>query len=252
MDLETWVVFPETQRDATSAVRSHLRRECRNRSWQVQEKTSRMKRLNGRPRQLLTGADATNLYRRAHRVRIVVFVVGRPFVPLGPDVPVRPGQTISLASFVRYKAHARRLPTETIHVSSHLDSCEAWRRRIECEGGHDPRCLPFHVFDTPHVNLDEGPQRQIFDDAHGSGAQRLDNRGLTWRLDPRGFHGREGLHVAGCELPPGFHWDVSVPSGPKILTTGTDRWQVFRYINIAPDAHFRGRKPHARKIKRNS
>lgn len=250
MDLEVWVVFPDTERNATAAVRKKIRAECHNRSWRIQEKTSRMRRLDGRPRQLVTGADAANLYRRAHRVRVAVFVAGKPFVPLSPEVPVRKKDTLSLFHFVRYKAYARRLPTETIHVSSHLDFCEVWVRGTECEGGHDPRCLPFHVFDSRPVDLNETQQRQAFDSVHGSGPRRRDNRGLTWSLDPQAFHGKEELQVAGYKLPRGFHWDVSVPNGPKVLTTGTDRWKVSRYVNIAPDAHFRGREPYARRINR--
>lgn len=209
-----------------------------------------MHRLDGRPRQLVSGTDAANLYRRAHRAKVAVFVAGKPFVPLRPD-PVGPKHTLLLTRFVRYKAHARRLPTEKTDVSIQLDSCEAWRRTTECEGGHDPRCLPFPVFDTGHADLDERQQRQAFDDHHGPGARRVDDRGLTWSLDPKAFHGREELHVAGRKLPRGFHWDVSVSDGPKMLTTGTDRWRVFRYINIAPDAIFRGRKPYAQRIGRN-
>ena len=250
MDLEIWVVFPETKGADTRAVRSQLRKECRYRSWQLQEKTSRMQRLNGRPRELVAGADAVNLYRRAHRVRMAVFVSGKPFVSLTPGMP-RIGQTRSLTTFVRYKAHALRLPTETTQVSSHLDSCEAWHRGAACEGGHDPRCLPLHVFETRHTDLDEPRERRAFDIFHGTGARRQDDRGLKWRLDPTSFHGTERLHVAGHELPSGFHWDVSVQGGPKTLTTGTEEWKVFRYINIAPDAHFRGRRPHARRIKRD-
>lgn len=216
----------------------------------MQEKTSRLHRLDGRPQQLVSGADSVNLYRRAHRVRVAVFVAGKPFVPLNPD-PLRTKHTLPLTRFVRYKAHARRLPTEKTDVSTQLDSCDAWRRITECEGGHDPRCLPFPVFDTEHADLDERQQRQVFDDHHGSGARRVDDRGLTWSLEPTAFHGRDELQVAGCKLPRGFHWDVSVADGPKTLTTGTERWRVFRYVNVAPDASFRGRKPYARKIRRN-
>ena len=250
MDLEVWVVFPDTARAPTAAVRDQLRRECRNRSWQMQEKTSRVQRVNGRPLQLVTAADAVNLYRRSHRVRVAVFFAGKPLVPLSPDArAVRTRQSMALASFVRYKAHARRLPAEPTDVSRHLDSCEAWRRSIGCEGGHDPRCLPFHVFTSQNTDLDEQQQRQRFDDVHGAGTRRRDGRGLTWRLDRPSFHGRDRLHVAGCKLPPGFHWDVSVSGWPKTISTATERWRVSQYINVAPDAHLRGRAPHARKIK---
>ena len=251
MELEIWVVFPNTERAATAAVRDRLRKECRNRSWQMQEKTSCVQRVNGRPLQLVTATDAVNLYRRSHRAKVAVFFAGKPLVPLSPDArAVRLGQSMALASFVRYKAHARRLPAEPTDVSHHLDSCEASCGQMSCEDGHDPRCLPFHVFTTRRIDLDERQQRRRFDDFHGAGARRRDGRDLRWRLDPANFHGRDRLHVAGCELPPGFHWDVTASGGPKMITTATERWQVSQYINVAPDAHLRGRAPHARKVKR--
>ena len=217
----------------------------------MQEKTSCVQRVNGRPLQLVTATDAVNLYRRSHRAKVAVFFAGKPLVPLSPDArAVRLGQSMALASFVRYKAHARRLPAEPTDVSHHLDSCEASCGQMSCEDGHDPRCLPFHVFTTRRIDLDERQQRRRFDDFHGAGARRRDGRDLRWRLDPANFHGRDRLHVAGCELPPGFHWDVTASGGPKMITTATERWQVSQYINVAPDAHLRGRAPHARKVKR--
>ena len=248
MNLEIWVVFPDTERASTAAVRSQLRNECRNRSWQMQEKVSRVRRVNGRPLQLVTAIDAVNLYRRSHRVRVAVFFTGKPFVPLSPDArAVRYRQ--SLASFVRYKAHARQLPVEPTDVSHHLDSFEESCGEMGCEGINDPRCLPFHVFTTQCADLDEQQQRRRFSEVHGAGARRRDGRDLTWRLD-QAFHGRDKLHVAGFELPPGFHWDVSVSDSPKTITTATERWWVSQYINVAPDAHLRGRRPYAWKIQR--
>ena len=250
MDLEVWVVFPHTERVSTAAVRERLRKECHSRSWKMQEKTSHVQRVNGRPLQLVTATDAVNLYRRSHRVRVAVFFAGRPLVPLSLDAQaVRFGQFMALASFVRYKAHARRLPAEPTDVSHHLDSCEESCGEMDCEGSHDPRCLPFHVFTTKCADLDEQQQRRRFDDVHGTSARRRDGRNLTWRPDPA-LHGRDRLHVAGCKLQPGFHWDVSVSDGPKTITTAMEQWRVSRYINVAPDAHLRGRKPYAWKIKR--
>ena len=157
---------------------------------------------------------------------------------------------MGLKNFVRYKAHAERLASERTDVSQYLDTCEEWRRGVECEDGHDPRCLPLHLFATEHRELDREHDRRLFGNVHGAGARRRDDRGLRWHLDPTRFHGREILHVAGYELPPGFHWDVSVDGRPSMVVTAAERWEVEEYINVSPDAHVRGRSPYARRIKR--
>ena len=248
MTFEIWVVFPDTMRSATSAVRALVRRACHNRAWLVQEKRSRTQRVNGRPVEFLAASDAINLYRRAHRVRVAVWFFGKPFVPLSPDARSSTIRKMTLARFVRYKAHSQRLASRLTDVSTHLDSCEAWRRGVGCEDGHDPRCFPLHLFSTDCTELDSPPERVRFDEVHGAGARRVDGEDLRWQLDPSGFHGRDVLHVAGCKLARGFHWDVSVSRGHKMITTGKERWRVLRYINIAPDAHLRGRAPYAKKL----
>ena len=238
-------MFSETMRSATAAVRGYLRRECRNRAWTVQEKKSRVHRLGGRPVELVEAGDAINLYRRAHRIKVAVFYFGKPVVPLSPDAPAVRKKTMRLSNFVRYKAYAERLPTERMDLSEHLDSCEEWRRSVECEDGHDPRCLPLHLFATEHKELDSEYGRGRFGDAHGAGARRHDDRGLRWQLEPARFHGRDILHVAGYDLPRGFHWDVSVDGRRRMIVTAAEKWEVAEYVNISPDAHVRGRSPYA-------
>ena len=110
MDHEIWVVFPETGRARTAQIRNDIRRECRKRAWGVQEKRSIETRVEGRPLQLLPGVDAVNLYRRSHRVRVGVLYTGRPVVLPRPGRARKAEKTIDLATFVRYKAYAARLP----------------------------------------------------------------------------------------------------------------------------------------------
>ena len=234
-------------RSATSKVRGLLRRACSNKSWSVQEKVSQTRRVDGRPIEFLTADDATNLYRRAHRLKVAVLFFGKPFVPLTPHPPYD-SLRVGLGRFVRYKAHAQRLPVRLTDVAPHLASCEAWHGSVRCEDGHDPRCFPLQLFSTNCTELDSRQERTTFNEVHGTGTRRVDDQGLRWQLDPHGFHGRDTLRVAGYELPRGFHWDVSVGHGPKIITTAKERWQVRNYINIAPDAQLRGRAPHARKL----
>ena len=201
MDFELWIVFPNTKRSKTSDVRKRLRMECRNRDWLVQERNSDVRRFNGRPVEVVAGVDADNLYRRAHRVKVAVLFFGRPFVPLNPEARLdRAEHRVALDRFVRYKAHAQRLPEDAVDVSGHLASCEEWRQSVECDSGYDPRCLPLHLFKARQVELESHEDRRRFNEVHGAGARRRDAAGLTWHLNAARFHGREKLHVAGHEL----------------------------------------------------
>ena len=154
--------------------------------------------------------------------------------------------------FVRYKAYASPLPDVVAKVSQYLDEYDAWCRLIGCEDVHDPRCLPFHVFKSRHTELGTPEQRRRFGEVHGAGGRRRDHKGLMWCLDPAAFHGRDTLHVAGCELPRGFHWDVSADGGDSpTVTTPTERWKICRksgYVNVYPDGHVRGRDPYAQRL----
>ena len=247
MDLEIWVVFPD-RRLSTSAVRGRLRKECRKRGWRIQEKRSHVQNIRGRPVQLVGGADAVELYRRAHEVKVAVLFFGKPRVPLSPHAEAsRPGETVTLARFVRYKAHAQRVPAEVVDISTYCETCALWHREVNCENGHDPRCLPFHLFQSDLTELARQEERWRFDEVHGAGGRRQDGRGLAWELGT--FYGKDRLHVAGRELPAGFHWDVSTSRGAKTITTPGERWKVSVYVNIAPNGHVRGRSPYARKIR---
>ena len=249
MDHEIWCVFPNTSRARTARIRDNLRKECRKRAWRLQEKRSIVERVGGRPMQILSGEDAVNLYRRSHRARVGVLFTGRPVVIPMPERARRPEKTIDLATFVRYKAYAARLPPASACIPSCLDAYESWCEDTGCENGGDPRCLPFHIFVSRYTDLDTLRERRRFNEIHGPGVRRRDDRQLTWCLGPGIFHGRDVLHVAGHRLLPGFHWDVSVQGDAKTVTTPTERWRIFQYINVAPDAHLRGRAPFAKKIR---
>ena len=246
MDREIWVVFPNTDRGRTARMRDELRRECPKRGLGLQWIRSIAKRVDGRPLDFLSGIDAVKLYRRSHRALVGVLFTGRPVILPRPGRAVRPEETIALALFVRYKAYAAQLPVRLSCLSSCLDAYESWCRNTGCDNGHDPRCLPFHIFQSEHTDLDTPGERRHFNGIYGPGTRRRDERNFSWDLGP--FHGREVLHVAGHRLPPGFHWDVSVQANPKRITTPTECWQVSSYINIAPDAHLRGDRRHAKKI----
>ena len=196
---------------------------------------------------LIAGEDAVKLYRRSHRARVGVFHRG------SPRVRVMPRERMPVSKFVRYKAYASPLPDDPTAVSACLDEYDAWCGCVGCENGNDPRCLPLHVFESDDTELDTAAQRRRFDKEHGSGTRRLDGQGLAWRLDPAAFHGRDTLHVAGHELAPGFHWDVSVDDGGSgTVMTPTERWTIsakMGYVNVYPDGHVRGGRLFKRKLR---
>ena len=229
MDHEIWVVFPDSDRGRSAPVRDEVRRECDKRGWGLQEIRSIAARVNGRPLDFLSGVDAVKLYRRAHRARVGVLFTGRPVILPRPGRAVRSEETIGLARFVRYKAYATRLPAAPAGLSDCLDAYESWCRDVGCENGHDPRCLPFHIFQSGHTDLNTPEERRRFNEIYGHGSRRRDELDFSWKLGP--FHGRVVLHVAGHALPRGFHWDVSVKANPKKITTPTECWRVSRYIN---------------------
>ena len=205
---EIWVVFPGQDRAQTAPIRDNLRVECRRRRMGTAGETQHRD-----PRRWAAAAnavreDAVNLYRRSHRARVGVLFAGKPAVLPRPGKPRRAEKTINLTTFLRYKAYAARLPTTPAYLSSCLDDYESWCQDTGCENDHDPRCLPFHVFASEQTDLDTPDERQRFNEIHGPGGRRRDERAFTWFLGPRPFHGRQVLHVAGYTLPSGFHWDV--------------------------------------------
>ena len=248
-DREVWIVFPRSERTRIASVRKALRRECRARSWRLQEVVPNPeRRIDGRPLMWMAGADAVKLYRRSHRTRVGVFHTGSPRVRL------MRGARISMAveMFVRYKAYASPLPDVAAQVSQYLDEYETWCHLVACENIHDPRCLPFHVFESHQTELGTPEQRRRFGEVHGAGNRRRDHQGLTWCLNPAAFHGRDALHVAGCELPRGAHWDVSADGrDAPTVATPTEQWRIRRksgYVNVYPDGHVMGRKPYAQRL----
>jgi hypothetical protein len=119
----------------------------------------------------------------------------------------------------------------------------------------DPRALPFVPFDLGthtdenlHLNAEDG--RKAFETTFGSPRHRRDTKAVSWRLDPRAYHGRDVLLVRGRSLPAGFHWDVEAPRGGAHVMTATEVWHVKRdqYINVYPDMYVRTTRDGGRRI----
>lgn len=231
-----------------------VRSICSERQWLIQVR--RTVSLGGRA--IVQGADAEALYRRCHRVRVVVISVQHRRAH-GPQVLRRPPHqasthvhwrdAISLRQFCRHKAmfHRLRLDREQISWASRFAS---WATLVECDGQRDPRCLPLHVFETHRgwsKRLLRHSGRAEFESAHRLGTSLRDQNGFEWCTGPA--HGLDIDIVAGHSLPAGFHWDVETRGRELELWTPTAGWVVREYVNVAPNAHVRWRPQHARRIR---
>jgi hypothetical protein len=202
----------------------------------------------GRKRNVISGADADELYRRLHVARVGVVWFGSVSVCLDPTVQERFRDRVlcSLDTFVRHKSFCHSLSLD--RPTDWLAQFEQWREAIECEGEHDPRCLPLHVFKARQMRLDLIPDRELFARHYGMGSVRVDAEKLEWRLSPRDFHGQSVAQIAGWELRPGFHWDVKPLAGPTKIMTTTEAWLVYRHINVYPNAHLRTKQRDSKKV----
>jgi hypothetical protein len=194
---------------------------------------------------------AVHIYRVIHRARVAVIALDEnPRVYLHPRIQavLKLESLRRVQSYVRYKAFFVRIPRASHQPLGWVGAFSQWCDQVDCENEHDPRCLPFHVFSGNASGLDNPERRHLFNQEHGSAHARTDRRGLTWRLDPRAYHGQEALCVSGTLLPPGFHWDVETAGRTTEVSTPEGVWQVMEYVNVYPDAHLRPRPPHARKL----
>jgi hypothetical protein len=239
---DVWVIFPQSRRPQTAEARRAIRSLCKSRNWDFQERPSleMIVAPTGRKRTIVSGADAGELYRRLHVARVGVLWFGSVSVCFDPTVKERLREKVlcGLEDFVRHKSFCQNLSVE--RPTEWLSQFEQWCDAVECEGEHDPRCLPLHVFKANRMRLELALERELFASHYGTGSVRVDAERMEWRLSPRDFHGQGVAQIAGYELRRGFHWDVCPLSGrpTKIMTT-TEAWLVYRHINVYPNAYIR-------------
>jgi len=247
---DIWVIFSKNRRPETAAARSAIRSLCRSRNWDFQERLSREMAVapTGRKRNMISGSDASELYRRLHVARVGVIWFGPVFVCVDPTVQERYRERVlcSLETFVRYKSFCRYVSLE--NPTEWLADFEQWCHACECEGEHDPRCLPLHVFRASQGDLDLASERGLFARRYGAGSVRVDEERMEWRLLPRIFHGQGGTQIAGYDLRPGLHWDVRPLSGPTRIMTTTEVWLVYAHINVYPNANLRSKPRNSKKL----
>lgn len=243
--VELWLFYPQGIGRVANEIRHSIKAECDKRQWNFRERTTHLVRPEGRPIGTIKPEDATNLYKRIHRARVGVWQIGRAHAPTNPDPRDSPRNYVELHRFVRHKAYHCRLPENSSNGEWHssLAAFRAWVNETGCENEGDPRCLPFHVFETKlDIDvLESETGRSDFAVTHGRQSSRSDYRKLQWKR-PRGeYHGSDTLQVAGYELIKGFHWDVSHGVSKRRISTTSDTWEIKRngYINVYPDAHIR-------------
>ena len=248
---EVWLFYPK---GSGHPIRDAIRSKCKDQGWRFFERsTSQIRLPTGRPIGKVTPEDSTNLYRSIHTRRIGVWQVGDAVAPTRPNPENNSRYYIPLRRFVRYKAFHYRIDPNRFSEqwAGSAIAFQSWMREMGCEGEADPRCLPFHVFDTDlgKCDLDTPDGRQRFERDHRCRNSRRDENGLLWNRPPaRQMHGQPILQVAGRDLIQGFHWDVSSQRKSQTVSNTSEIWKLKRngYLNISPNAHIRGSKNASR------
>lgn len=250
---DVWLFFHAADLSRSRPHRDRVAGICSSRGWGFQSRrVERRKSALGRPLPMVEVDVAAGLYPRVHRRRLVVLVIGRdPLVPLHPRIEeaTMPKKHVPLRRFVSYKSLWIRLPADKPQDDTWAGRFESWSETIDCEGEHDPRCLPFHVFSGDGRGLDKPERRSSFDDRYGSGSSRTDEKDAAWRMEPSAFHAlqeHDELNVSGCVLRRGCHWDVEARE--YRISTPRGVWVVDGHVNVYPDANIRGSRPAVKQL----
>lgn len=248
--VELWLTYPRIksrspQQQLFTQARKTISSECKARGWNFNVARSCILHPDGRYMEAIPPDDAIALYKRAHNARIGVWQFGDTYVPTRPMLSKNPRHYQALGRFLHHKAFRFKIGNGGFADvwESSLISFQEWLDRVDCEGQSDPRCLPFHIFQTavPIGILATHDGRRSFANAHGAPSNRHDDNDLRWR-SPRGaLHGGKQLHISGYELEKGFHWDVDSAKRRRKVITTEGEWKIQRgeYLNIYPDGYVR-------------
>lgn len=244
MQPEVWWVVPKKRGVQDPPLVSLTRDQCAERGWPHRLiRPCVLRNSAGKPFVLLEAEDANNLYQRLHRARICVLTTVDVFVQLNPTRKrLDPKWLAKLSRLVRYKAFYRRLPALQ-SAGNPLVEFENWATTQSCDDERDPRVLPLHIFcPSQDCNkLDGAAGRAEFADRYGAPRRRISEQQLVWTPDRSAHGGREPQNVAGLELTPGFHWDLTGERQVAHLLTLVDVWEVRRrrHVNVYPNGHVR-------------
>ncbi len=255
--VDVWLFYPEPRAADTRATRLAIRALCKEREWGYQERPAKFQRLDSRPVHLVAPVDAHALYRRLHRVDVACLVMDSADVCIRPDVsgPSCLRHLRTMRQLTLHKSFYYRYVPGTIDPAAWVDGFESWRTQVGCDGDHDPRSLPLHVFAVASTEHIEWPAttkgRADFDGRYGAGARRTDSEDHLWVINRHDFHGREVLQIAGHRLQQGVHWDVQPVDGRPIKVHSlVELWETSSYLNVYPDSCFRGTGSSKRLIPR--
>lgn len=198
-----------------------------------------------RPVQFLEPGHAYQLYKLLHRTRALVVAFTRIYVRRDPNrQPAVRREALELGDFLAHKAQFSLIRGDS-SVDEALQRFAHWLNTVDCLGEDDPRSLPLHVFTTerPWPELSSASGRASFVAKYGRPRSRVDDGDKRWVRSQRGaYHGLEALTVAGCELPPGLHWDVAPEVRNARLASTHEIWKLSGsrgYVNAYPDGYVR-------------
>ena len=192
---------------------------------------------------------AKELSKSSRRKLVAIIQFGSARVLLNPLDEWSRKTSVTLGDYLGDAACVRTVSDES-NLDCVIKDCMFW---FDHPGGDvalnktDPRCLPMSVFSRSRLSLLESPEaRRIFKKRYecpGRGLQWLDDDGKLWNGNGP-YHGLVPVHICGCALPLGWHWDVSwgKEGSKKILVcNGWEAWEVGRngYINVCPDGSIR-------------
>lgn len=249
IETEVWILRPANESSLQSGIAKELARELSRRGdVKVEDVVAQeVKGVNGRSKQVLAPSDLRKLYVRCHRAYVWIFATAGMHVRLDPAVRSLERKNVgSLEQVVRYKAVDYFIVSRGEEVSRYLSLLLQERDRL-VEGPQDPRCLPLHAFSPQNAfDLAEEEGRRRFTSLHRKKSSRkrgtslFDVAGREWQVADA-MHSADTLHVGGCYLPTGFHWDVQTGRKRTVFVNGWERWETSNgaYLNVHPDGHVR-------------
>lgn len=198
-----------------------------------------------RETELLEPNDAHRIYALAHEADVLVLTFTEAYVRQDPSkTPATRDRALALHTFVEHKAFSglvRGRPDIERIFAAFAD----WRMAPPaCAGFNDPRVLPLHVFETSNdwARLGEPLANAEFQRKYGKASNRRDDGGKDWAR-ASAFHGRDCLTIAGHQLEPGAHWDVTTQRKSATLRTSHQIWHMRSkprdYLNVYPNEYVR-------------
>ena len=214
---------------------------CEREGWEYRHLTAPLVvGSEGQRAHLVPRTEAADLYVQLHRTPTAVVHDGKVLVRTAPHDGMRERTWISLRQFCAYKSFVTS--TRANGFSKWAESYELWATSIECDGTADPRCFPFHSYSSARTeNLESDAMRAAFRRHHYRESARnwLDDDRFTWApATAQERHGRDPVTIAGCELPLGFHWDLTRRPAKEVRLADSV-YRIGQHLNVYPDGKAR-------------